>query len=239
MRPRVSLARSETESNAETGRDLPSENTTGEDEECADSDLAPEFRGVDWLLHGVGGGLVKESAGSVNEHGSAEQHRVLSRSYIKGKVEELRPMGSFHMGNSTLPSLQYYLRHVMSLTGRCLATKLRLVRALSTAMAAQVRHLPLSDQEEGAPAEKKQRVEGNQLSLPAPSRTLKKQTRKQKRKFLPEPCSPEDVLWNDVAGLLGSDIVDHKIAQGIEWDAPFSFREELEVEVSKLSSNGT
>ncbi|KAL4069155.1 S-adenosyl-L-methionine-dependent methyltransferase [Scleroderma citrinum] len=79
--------------------------------------------------------------------------------------------------------------------------------------------------------------------MPAPTRVTsstgqKKQTRKKKRKPLPDPCSPEDVLWNDVVSLLGSESVDHKIAQGVEWDSPFGFREEMEVEVSKLSSSG-
>jgi len=127
-----------------------------------------------------------------------------------------------------------------------LAKRSSLVRALSAAMSAQVRHHSISDEEGGV---KRQRVDNHQdsgLSLPAPitvtssvGQPQKKQARKQKRKPLPEPCSPEDVLWHDVVALLGSQTVDHKIAQGTEWDSPFSFREEVEVEVSKLSSNGT
>ena len=132
---------------------------------------------------------------------------------------------------------------------RRLATRSSLARTLSAAMSAQVRHHSLSGEEDGVPAEKRQRVDSNQdsgLSFPALIRATssigqpqKKQARKQKRKPLPEPCSPEDVLWHDVVALLGSHTVDHKIAQGTEWDSPFGFREEVEVEVSKLSSNGT
>ena len=53
-----------------------------------------------------------------------------------------------------------------------------------------------------------------------------------------EPCSHEDVHWREVVSLLGKDIVDNAINDETDLDAPFEFREELEVEIRRLSSNG-
>ncbi|KIN93516.1 hypothetical protein M404DRAFT_171053 [Pisolithus tinctorius Marx 270] len=117
-------------------------------------------------------------------------------------------------------------------------------------MSGQVRHHSVSDQEDTAPAEKRPRVDVSEASLtPASTRATssigqgqKKQharkEKKRKKHAMPEPCSTEDVLWHDVVSLLGSETVDQKIAQGVEWESPFDFREELEVTVSALSSNG-
>ncbi|KAI6110154.1 hypothetical protein EDD16DRAFT_1435305, partial [Pisolithus croceorrhizus] len=62
--------------------------------------------------------------------------------------------------------------------------------------------------------------------------------KKRRKHALPEPCSAEDVLWRDIISLLGSEIIGQRTAQGMEWESPFGFREELEVVVSALSSNG-
>lgn len=117
-------------------------------------------------------------------------------------------------------------------------------------MSGQVRHHSVSDQEDTAPAEKRPRVDVSEANLtPASTRATssigqgqKKQharkKKKRKKHAIPKPCSTEDVLWHDVVSLLGSETVDQKIAQGVEWESPFDFREELEVTVSALSSNG-
>ncbi|KAI5997783.1 tRNA methyltransferase [Pisolithus orientalis] len=126
----------------------------------------------------------------------------------------------------------------------------RLTRGVVIAMSGQVRHHSVSDQEDTAPAEKRPRVDVSEANLtPASTRATssigqgqKKQharkEKKRKKHAIPEPCSTEDVLWHDVVSLLGSETVDQKIAQGVEWESPFDFREELEVTVSALSSNG-
>ncbi|KAG6333304.1 hypothetical protein ID866_5781 [Astraeus odoratus] len=117
-------------------------------------------------------------------------------------------------------------------------------------MSGQVRQHSLSDQEDNAPAEKRARLDGDTDSLTTLHSTRAtssigysqkmpvRKAKKSAKRTLPEPCSSEDVLWHDVVSLLGSETVDQKIAQGTEWDSPFGFREELEVVVSKLSSNG-
>lgn len=62
---------------------------------------------------------------------------------------------------------------------------------------------------------------------------------KAKHQSLPEPCSPEDVLWKDIVALLGQNSVDNAIAEGSDFEAPFNESwEELEVEIHSLSSDG-
>ena len=65
----------------------------------------------------------------------------------------------------------------------------------------------------------------------------KKKTGKRGR-VPPEPYSPDDVLWRDVRDLLGADVADKIIEEGNEWESPFNYEEELEVEVSAISSTG-
>lgn len=62
--------------------------------------------------------------------------------------------------------------------------------------------------------------------------------RKKQKRHLPEPYSHEDVLWRDVRNLLGASIADGIIQEGNEWESPFQYGEELEVEVSAISSTG-
>lgn len=65
--------------------------------------------------------------------------------------------------------------------------------------------------------------------------------KKKIRRRLPDPYSNADVLWRDVRDFLGADVADGIIEKGNEWETPFQPRgeEELEVEVSALSSTGT
>ncbi|KAF8439365.1 S-adenosyl-L-methionine-dependent methyltransferase [Boletus edulis BED1] len=69
------------------------------------------------------------------------------------------------------------------------------------------------------------------------SSRVKKRPRIQKRRAI-EPYSHDDVLWHDVRALLGNDTVHSAEQHATDWDAPFQFREELEVVVDRLSSNG-
>lgn len=74
------------------------------------------------------------------------------------------------------------------------------------------------------PREKRPRIDGK--------------TRRRRRCVTIEPYSHDDVLWHDVRALLGPDTV-HRAEQGaLDWDAPFHFREEIEVVVDRLSSHG-
>ncbi|OAX31345.1 S-adenosyl-L-methionine-dependent methyltransferase [Rhizopogon vinicolor AM-OR11-026] len=76
------------------------------------------------------------------------------------------------------------------------------------------------------------------LGVPGPSKKASKKSKKKQKHILPEPYSTGDVLWRDVVALLGSDVVEHALQNGTEWASPFDHREEVEVEVSTLSSNG-
>lgn len=69
----------------------------------------------------------------------------------------------------------------------------------------------------------------------------KKGARKDKKKFkhkLPEPYSNEDVIHRDVVQLLGQDVVDRIVEEGKDWDPPYNIKDEVELTVSVLSSNG-
>ncbi|EPQ61280.1 S-adenosyl-L-methionine-dependent methyltransferase [Gloeophyllum trabeum ATCC 11539] len=122
-------------------------------------------------------------------------------------------------------------------------------------LAAQARSRPRSDRENSLePAGKKPRLDEDKdipVELPEvqnahpepPKKLSKKQRGKEKRKnkrkhTLPEPYSPDDVLWRDVVALLGKEPVDDILEAETEWDSPFEFQEEVELVVSSLSSNG-
>lgn len=63
--------------------------------------------------------------------------------------------------------------------------------------------------------------------------------RRKKRKHTPpEPGSAEDVISREVVGLLGSEIVTQAEADGLDWESPFGFREQVELTVSSISSSG-
>lgn len=53
-----------------------------------------------------------------------------------------------------------------------------------------------------------------------------------------EPCSHDDVHWREVISLLGQDAVDAAMKEEMELEAPFELHEELELEISRLSSHG-
>ncbi|KAJ3988749.1 S-adenosyl-L-methionine-dependent methyltransferase [Lentinula detonsa] len=82
------------------------------------------------------------------------------------------------------------------------------------------------------PKEEKQAKRAKSLAKVAAKR-LKKQ-----RGHVPEACSPEDVRWKDIVSLLGQDVVNKAVEDGIEFDSPFPFKSEVELEVKTISSNG-
>lgn len=69
---------------------------------------------------------------------------------------------------------------------------------------------------------------------PSPERDATRKRPRIARRVI-EPYSHEDVLWHDVRALLGAETV-HSAEQ---WEAPFHFREEIEVVVDRLSSHGS
>ncbi|KAF8061735.1 S-adenosyl-L-methionine-dependent methyltransferase [Lyophyllum atratum] len=62
--------------------------------------------------------------------------------------------------------------------------------------------------------------------------------RREKKTDLPELCSTEDVLWRDVIAVLGQDVVDKALEEGTEFDSPFEFHQEVELEISSICSSG-
>lgn len=128
-------------------------------------------------------------------------------------------------------------------------------KELSVSMSTSTRvRSPTFDPEVPAPLEKKIRLGEDTMAIsneaiektndcalgaPEPSKTSSKKSKKKKQKHvLPEPYSPGDVLWRDIVALLGSDTIEHAQQHGTEWESPFGHLEEVEVEVSQLSSNG-
>lgn len=64
-------------------------------------------------------------------------------------------------------------------------------------------------------------------------------SKRQKRKQLYiEPCSHDDVYWQEIIGLIGQENVDAAVDASLERESPFGFKEEVEVTIARLSSNG-
>lgn len=66
----------------------------------------------------------------------------------------------------------------------------------------------------------------------------KKKNKKKKDPPLPEPCSPADVLYQEIRELLGGDVVDRVTEAGGAFKSPYEFGEEVEVKVVTLGSGG-
>lgn len=73
-----------------------------------------------------------------------------------------------------------------------------------------------------------------------PSKKDLKRARRRERALhtLPEPYSNEDVLWKDIVGVLGQETVDSALEDGTEYESPFQFKDEIEVDVKDISSSG-
>ena len=54
-----------------------------------------------------------------------------------------------------------------------------------------------------------------------------------------EPCSHDDVHWHEICELLGQNVVDEATESDTLFDSPFTFKEEIELKISRISSNGT
>lgn len=71
------------------------------------------------------------------------------------------------------------------------------------------------------------------------TRSTAPKRRKKRKHTPPEPGSSEDVVSREVVRLLGSELVSRAEADGVDWESPFGFREEVELTVSSISSSGT
>ena len=109
----------------------------------------------------------------------------------------------------------------------------------------QVHALP--DSEKELPTGKKPRIEvfdvseleagvSRQYKNKDDRRNAKKE--RKRKATIPEPCSSEDLLWQDIISVLGREVVDQAIEDGVELQSPFKYHEEVEVEVKMISSNG-
>lgn len=71
------------------------------------------------------------------------------------------------------------------------------------------------------------------------NKKLVKGARKRRRKLENiEPYSHDDVYWHEICDLLGKDAVQSAVEQETDLDSPFELKEEVELEVQKISSNG-
>jgi hypothetical protein len=88
------------------------------------------------------------------------------------------------------------------------------------------------------PLDKKPRVTPPDPALHAGAKLTAPKRSKRRKHTLPEIGSPEDVISREVVGLLGNQVVAQAEADGVEWESPFGFMEEVELTVSSMSSSG-
>ncbi|KAJ6516568.1 hypothetical protein C8R47DRAFT_936825, partial [Mycena vitilis] len=74
-------------------------------------------------------------------------------------------------------------------------------------------------------------------SLKAPRQT-KSQKRRAQWAALPEACSSDDVLWQEIKEILGEEYVTTALEEGTDRKSPFEYHQELEMQVVALSSSG-
>lgn len=66
-----------------------------------------------------------------------------------------------------------------------------------------------------------------------------KGARKRRRKLENiESCSRDDVYWHETSDLLGKETVEKSIEEETDLDSPFELREEIELDIQAISSNG-
>ncbi|PFH46899.1 hypothetical protein AMATHDRAFT_153473 [Amanita thiersii Skay4041] len=99
-----------------------------------------------------------------------------------------------------------------------------------------------SDSDSELPVVKKPRLDTEKGSNPVISENTsqKAKTRKVRKKdlALPEPCSPEDVLWQDIISVLGNDVYEKAKQDELLFTSPFQRHEIVPVEIASLSATG-
>jgi len=88
------------------------------------------------------------------------------------------------------------------------------------------------------PLDKRPRLVSPAPTLQAGVKSTAPKRSKRKKHTPPEFGSSEHVISREVVGLLGSQVVARAEADGVEWESPFGFREEVELTVSSISSSG-
>lgn len=138
----------------------------------------------------------------------------------------------------------YYLRR-----SQPLSITVQLRRMSAEPQASRVRVAPDSDVElarskkprlaSDTTAEKVQDYTSPQTRPKSELQSKKSKRKSKNKKFaLPEACSPEDVLWHEIKSVLGPSAVEKAIEEGVEYESPFAFHEEVEVVVKSLSPSG-
>lgn len=89
------------------------------------------------------------------------------------------------------------------------------------------------------PLDKKPRLTPPGAAVGYTERKLIAPKRNKKRRSAPlEFGSSGDVISREVVALLGDQVVAQAEADGVEWESPFGFKEEVELTVSSISSSG-
>ena len=94
-------------------------------------------------------------------------------------------------------------------------------------------------QEPVIPSDKRPRSTSLEVATQTATRSTVAKRRKKPKRTPPESGSPQDVISREVVGLLGSELLARAEADGLDWESPFCFREEVELTVSSISSSGT
>ena len=66
----------------------------------------------------------------------------------------------------------------------------------------------------------------------------KKQNKKRKEPPLPELCSAADILYQEICLILGGDVVDEISSEGSAFKLPYSWGDEIEVTIDRISAGG-
>ena len=88
------------------------------------------------------------------------------------------------------------------------------------------------------PLDKRPRLASPGPTLQAGVKSTAPKRSKRKKHTPPDFGSSEDVISREVVELLGDEVVARAEADGVEWESPFGFREEVELTVSSISSSG-
>ena len=85
------------------------------------------------------------------------------------------------------------------------------------------------------PLGKKPRLNGRKSQK---NESKRAKIRRQKESGVPEPCSADDVLWRDIIAVIGQDALDKAAEDETDFDSPFEYHQEVELEIVSLCSNG-
>ena len=88
------------------------------------------------------------------------------------------------------------------------------------------------------PLDKRPRLASPGPTLQAGAKSTAPKRSKRKKHTPPDFGSSEDVISREVVGLLGNQVVARAEANGVEWESPFGFREEVELTITSTSPSG-